>query len=101
LDSISDFDAERVFMERQLITDPTLDWGKLVDHVYRDRVTVELERDKQVVATLAPVVSAPSFSDLNAIFAGVPPLSDAECASFAKDLEEIGASMPPETDPWG
>jgi hypothetical protein len=87
-------------MERQLITDPTLDWGALVEHVYRDRVTVELARDQEVVATLAPVVSAPQFSDLNAILAGVPRLNE-ECESFAKDVEDIRRSIPPETDPWG
>jgi hypothetical protein len=74
-------------MERQLITDPALDWRALVEHVYRDKVTVELECEQKVVATLAPVVSAPQFSDLNEILHGVPRLND-ECESFAKDVEK-------------
>ncbi len=75
-------------MERQLITDPALDWRALVEHVYRDKVTVELAREQKVVATLAPVVSAPQFADLDDILADVPRLNE-ECESFAVDVESI------------
>ena len=75
-------------MERQLITSPTLDWAALVEHVHRDQVTVELERDQEVVAVLAPVIAAPRFSELDKILAKVPRLND-ECESFALDLGEI------------
>ncbi|MEI8371805.1 MAG: hypothetical protein WCJ35_03110 [Planctomycetota bacterium] len=86
-------------MERQSISDPALDWTGLLEHVLRDQVTVEFERDQKVVARLSPVASIPRVSDLNAILAKVPPLNE-EQESFAKDVEDIRRSIPTESNPW-
>jgi hypothetical protein len=45
-------------------------------------------------------IDATRLADLNEILAEVPLLNE-ESESFAKDMEEIRASLRPESDSWG
>ena len=45
-------------MERITISDAQRDLSSLVDRVYQDGVSVDLERDKKVIARISPVHSA-------------------------------------------
>lgn len=70
-----------------------------MDRVVTDRVHIDLERDKRIVAVLSPVIRWVKISDLNAVFASLPSLgSDAE--SFADDVDRIRREIPRDPDPW-
>lgn len=75
-------------MNRISVAEAKRQFEDLIDRVTRQGVTVELERDDQIVARLSPAVRRFQASDLPRFFASLPSLgSDAE--SFASDLERI------------
>lgn len=83
-------------MERISVTEAGLKFDELINRVSREGVTVELERDNNVVARLSPVGRRVKVADLNRIFAGLPSLGD-DAESFANDVERIRRDVPQET----
>jgi antitoxin (DNA-binding transcriptional repressor) of toxin-antitoxin stability system len=75
---------------------------KLVNQVYVEGITVDLERDEKVIARLIPAESRSPLTvgGLNAFLRGLPSLGD-DAATFAKDVRAIRAEFPAEANPWG
>ncbi len=86
-------------MNRLSVVEAGRHFEDLVDRVAREGVTIELERDRQVVARLSPARRRMPIADLNRFFAGLPSLGD-DAGSFAEDVSRIRKDLPPESDPW-
>lgn len=88
-------------MERISVTQAVRKFSDLLNRVYYNRVTVELERGNRVIARLSPATpeSPIKVKDLNSFFQKMPKLGD-DAASFAEDVTGIRASFPPEVSPW-
>lgn len=88
-------------MEQINVTQAARQFSDLLNRVFYQGASFELERGNKVIARLCPV-SAPrrvAVRDLNRLFAELPQLNeDAEC--FAQDLEAIRRAAGPECDPW-
>ncbi len=76
-------------------------FAKLVDKVYMEGVSVDLERDDQVIARLTPVQRRPhlAVSELNAFLRGLPSLGD-DANVFAQDVRALRAEFPAEGHAW-
>lgn len=76
-------------------------FAKLVDKVYVDGISVDLERDNQVIARLTPASrrSRVTVGELNAFLRGLPSLGD-EADSFAQDVRTLRAEFPAEGNAW-
>jgi antitoxin (DNA-binding transcriptional repressor) of toxin-antitoxin stability system len=85
-------------MERISVAEAGRQFEKLIERVSRHGITVELERDNQVVAKVTPCRRVLA-SDLNRVFASLPTLGD-DAEGFAKDVEQIRRDLPKESDPW-
>ncbi len=83
------------------VADAEREFSTLVDRVYSEGISIELERDDQVIAQLAPAAlrSPLKVRDLNAFLASLPKLGD-DTEAFLRDLRTIRDEIPPETDPW-
>ena len=88
-------------MERMTVADAGRDFGNLVNRVYSEGISIELEQGDKVVARLTP--GGPSVplkvSDLTAFLQGLPQLGD-DAEAFDQDLREIRRQFPAEADPW-
>jgi len=74
----------------------------LVDKVYREGISVDLERDDEVIARLTPAVSpraSLTVGKLNEFLRSLPSLGD-DVDEFAKDVRAIRAEFPAEANPW-
>ena len=74
---------------------------KLVNKVYVEGISIDLERDDRVIARLTPALprSPLTVGALNAFLRSLPPLGD-DAGDFAKDLRAIRAEFPAEADSW-
>ncbi len=86
-------------MERLTVADAGRRLDELIERVSSQGVTIELERNSQVVARISPAGHRVRVADLNRVFAGFPALDD-DAESFAADVERIRSELPPESDPW-
>ncbi len=86
-------------MERISVIDAGRQFDALISRVLRTGVTIELERDNQVIAQLSPAGRRVPVADLNRIFGSLPPLSD-DADSFGRDVERVRREVPQETDSW-
>ena len=59
-------------MERISVTEAGLHFDDLIDRVSREGLTVELEKDKRIVARLSPAGRRVRVADLNRLFATFP-----------------------------
>ena len=77
------------------------DFAKLVDKVYVEGISVDLERDGKVIARLTPAEprSPLSVGELKAFLRNLPSLGD-DAADFAQDVRAIRAEFPAEANPW-
>ena len=89
-------------MERMNVTQAARNFSDLLNRVYYQGVSVELERGNKVVARLVPALPAPSVpaEDLEGLFASLPKLGDA-AESFAEDVKGADEFLLPEDDAWG
>jgi antitoxin (DNA-binding transcriptional repressor) of toxin-antitoxin stability system len=73
----------------------------LVDKVHREGISVDLERDNEVIARLTPAVgrSPLTLGELQAFLRSLPSLAD-DAEDFAKDVRAIRAEFPAEANPW-
>src|SRR5438132_1528837 len=76
-------------------------FATLVNKVYVEGVSVDLERDDKVIARLTPAVprSRLTLGELNAFLRSLPSLGD-DAEDLAKDLGSIRAEFPAEANPW-
>lgn len=88
-------------MERMTVADAGRDLGSLVNRVYSEGISVELEQGDKVVARITPGVppSPVKVGDLNAFLQGLPQLGD-DAEAFDRDLRDIRRQFPAEADPW-
>jgi len=77
-------------MERINVADAQRDFTALVNRVYRQGVSVDVERDKQVIARLSPVRPPATLKmrDLPMLLARLPRLEE-DAAPFGDDLRAI------------
>ncbi len=83
------------------IADAEKNFVKLVDKVYVEGISVDLERDAKVIARLTPAEphSALTVGELNGFLRQLPSLGD-DADAFALDVRSIRAEFPAEANPW-
>ncbi len=88
-------------MHRLSVADAERDFSKLVDRVYSEGISVELEREDKVVACLMPAGrhAALKVQDLNTFLDRLPKL-DEDAEAFRNDLRVIRRDFPAEVNPW-
>ena len=77
------------------------DFAALVDRVVSQGVSVDLERDKRIVARITPVrvTSKLKVRNLGTFLHNLPRLGD-DAAAFSDDVRNVRRELPSETDPW-
>ena len=91
-------------MERVNIAEARRDIDGLIDQIAARGVSIQLERDECVIATIGPSKPAnrkvcQTMDDLAALLNSLPRLGD-DAEAFERDLDEIRKSAGPEGDPW-
>ncbi len=88
-------------MERISVTQAVRQFSDLLNRIFYQGVSVELERGNKVIARISPVTTESSLKvkDLNRMFAKLPSLGD-DASTFTKDLEDIRKQMPLEKPQW-
>lgn len=83
------------------VADAEKNFAKLVNKVYIEGISVDLERDDKVIARLTPADprSPLTVGELNAFFSNLPLLGD-DAEEFARDVRAIRAEFPAEVSPW-
>jgi antitoxin (DNA-binding transcriptional repressor) of toxin-antitoxin stability system len=73
----------------------------LVNRVYSEGISVDLERDHCVIARLTPVRphSPMSIADLNTFLRNLPKLGD-DANVFADEVRKVRSQFPVEKNPW-
>ena len=76
-------------------------FAKLVERVYSEGITVDLERDERVIARLVPAEPRPTLTvgGLAAFLRNLPSLGD-DADAFDNDLRAVRAEFPAESNPW-
>ncbi|MBW3539368.1 MAG: hypothetical protein KY476_03790 [Planctomycetes bacterium] len=76
-------------------------FASLVDKVYIEGVSVDLECNDKVIARLVPAEPRPPLTvgELKAFLRGLPSLGD-DADAFARDVRAIRAQFPAEANPW-
>lgn len=74
---------------------------KLVNQVYLEGISVDLERDDKVIARLTPAEprSLLTVGELNTFMRSLPSLGD-DASAFTQDVRAIRAEFPAESNPW-
>jgi antitoxin (DNA-binding transcriptional repressor) of toxin-antitoxin stability system len=83
------------------VTEAEKNFAKLVNKVYVEGISVDLERDNKVIARLTPA-DAPSpltVGELKAFLRNLPSLGD-DADDFAQDVRAIRAEFPAKPNPW-
>jgi antitoxin (DNA-binding transcriptional repressor) of toxin-antitoxin stability system len=83
------------------VTEVEKNFAALVNRVYREGITVNLERDDKVIARLTPAEprSPLTVADLDTFLRSLPQLGD-DVDDFAQDVRAIRAEFPAEANPW-
>jgi antitoxin (DNA-binding transcriptional repressor) of toxin-antitoxin stability system len=83
------------------IAEAEKNFAKLVEKVYVEGVSVDLERDDKVIARLTPAEprSPLTVGELNAFLGNLPSLGD-DAGGFAQDVRALRAEFPAEANPW-
>ena len=76
-------------------------FAKVVEKVYVEGISIDLDRDDKVIARLTPAEprSPLTVDSLNAFLRNLPSLGD-DADAFAQDIRAIRAEFPAETNPW-
>jgi antitoxin (DNA-binding transcriptional repressor) of toxin-antitoxin stability system len=82
------------------VTEAEKNFAKLVNQVYVEGISVDLERDDKVIARLTPAQprSALTVGELIAFLRKLPALGD-DADDFANDLRAVRAEFPAEANP--
>jgi antitoxin (DNA-binding transcriptional repressor) of toxin-antitoxin stability system len=83
------------------VTEAEKNFANLVNKVYVEGISVDLERDDKVIARLTPAASPSPLTvgQLNAFLRNLPSLGD-DADAFTQDVRAIRGEFPPETNPW-
>jgi antitoxin (DNA-binding transcriptional repressor) of toxin-antitoxin stability system len=83
------------------VAEAAKNFAALVNRVYMEGISIDLERDNQVIARLTPAEprSTLTVGELNAFLRNLPALGD-DADDFAEDVRMIRATFPAETNPW-
>ena len=83
------------------IAEAEKNFAKLVDKVYVEGISVDLERGDKVVARLIPAEprSTLTVRNLNAFLRKLPSIAD-DADAFAQDVRAIRAEFPAEANQW-
>jgi antitoxin (DNA-binding transcriptional repressor) of toxin-antitoxin stability system len=83
------------------IAEAEKNFANLVNKVYVEGISVDLERDDLVIARLTPAEprSPLTVGELNAFLRNLPSLGD-DADGFAQDVGAIRAEFPAEVNPW-
>ena len=83
------------------VTESAEHFAELVNEVYREGISVDLECDEKVIARLMPAKlrSPLTLGELNTFLRGLPALGD-DAEEFARDLRTIRAEFPAEANSW-
>lgn len=88
-------------MEQINVTQAVRQFSDLLNRVFYQGASFELERSNKVIARLYPV-SAPRtvpVRELNRLFAELPRLNE-DAERFAQDIDAIRKAALPERNPW-
>ena len=86
-------------MEKQDISNPNIDWARLVRHVAHDQVSVELADGMVAIAQVIPMKKSVKMKDFASMMAKLPSLGD-DVEAFAKDVDTVRNSFQDVSDPW-
>ncbi len=88
-------------MERVNVTQAARNFSDLLNRVYYQGISVELERNNKVIARIVPAEPTAKLQakDLPAFLASLPSLGD-DAEAFARDVLSIDDHFLPEADPW-
>jgi antitoxin (DNA-binding transcriptional repressor) of toxin-antitoxin stability system len=77
------------------------EFSTLVNRVYSEGISVELEREDEVIAQITPARphSPLKVQDLNAFLEQLPRLGD-DAGAFSEDLRAIRREFPSEVSAW-
>jgi antitoxin (DNA-binding transcriptional repressor) of toxin-antitoxin stability system len=83
------------------VADAERNFAKLVNKVFVEGISVDLERDDKVIARLTPAEPRSNLTvgELNAFLRNLPSLGD-DADVFAQDVGAIRAEFPAEGNPW-
>ena len=88
-------------MERMGVTQAVRQFSDLLNRIFYQGISVELERGNKVIARISPVTSESPLKvkDLNGLFAELPSLGE-DADTFARDLENVRKQIPLEKNQW-
>ena len=91
-------------MERITIDEASRDLGGLIDSLASRGITIEVERDECVIATIVPVKPTPphicrTMNDFAELLNSLPSLGD-DSEAFERDIAEMRNFYLPEVDAW-
>ncbi len=88
-------------MEKVNVTQAARQFSDLLNRIFYQGVSFELERGNKTIARLCPVAAPRQVAvrDLNRLFAALPHLNE-DAESFDQDLDAIRKAASPEQDPW-
>jgi antitoxin (DNA-binding transcriptional repressor) of toxin-antitoxin stability system len=88
--------------ERKMhVAEAEKNFTKLVNKVYVEGISVDLERDDKIIARLTPAEprSALTIGELTAFLRNLPSLGD-DADDFAQDVRAIRTEFPAESNSW-
>jgi antitoxin (DNA-binding transcriptional repressor) of toxin-antitoxin stability system len=83
------------------IAEAEKNFATLVDRVYAEGISVDLERGDRIIARLTPVEphSPLTIGMLGAFLRNLPSLGE-DTEAFGRDVRAIRAELPAEGNPW-
>ena len=88
-------------MERVNVTQAVRQFSDMLNRVFYQKASFELERGNKVIARITPVPSESPLKvkDLNKLFSELPRLGE-DAEELAKELRDIRKQLPMETNKW-
>lgn len=87
-------------MERVKVTQAARNFSDLLNRVYYQGISVELERNNKVVARLVPPQGIePKAKTLSELLTSLPSLGE-DAEAFAEDVLSVRRDLPLEHSPW-
>jgi antitoxin (DNA-binding transcriptional repressor) of toxin-antitoxin stability system len=88
-------------MERMAVADAEREFGKLVNRVVSEGISIELEQGNKLVALLTPAgpPKPVRVRDLNAFLRALPPLGE-DAGAFDQDVRVIRRQFSAEDNRW-
>ena len=83
------------------VAEAAKNFDRLVNQVYAEGISIDLERDHQVIARLTPAGrrSTLTVGELNAFLRNLPRLGE-DADAFAQDVRALRTELPAEKNPW-